>query len=70
MFLPFVLKILTSKRYQLADIWHCDRDAGVIKTIREAAPSWETNLLRTVFRNGELLVDEGFDVVREHSNAV
>ncbi len=55
-----------SKRGRLAVI----RDAGVIKTIREDALSWESNLLRPVFRNGELLVDECFAVVRERSNAV
>ena len=53
-----------SKRGRLAVI----RDAGVIKTIREDALSWESNLLRPVFRNGELLVDDGFDVIRTRSN--
>ena len=53
-----------SKRGRLAVI----RDAGVIKTIREDALSWESNLLRPVFRNGELLVDDDFDVIRTRSN--
>ena len=53
-----------SKRGRLAVI----RDAGVLKTIREDALSWESNLLRPVFRNGELLVDDGFDVIRTRSN--
>ncbi|QTR50837.1 nicotinate phosphoribosyltransferase [Candidatus Thiothrix anitrata] len=53
-----------SKRGRLAVI----RDAGVIKTVREDALSWESNLLRPVFRNGELLVDDGFDVIRTRSN--
>lgn len=53
-----------SKRGRLAVI----RDAGVIKTIREDALSWESNLLRPVFRNGELLVDDSFDVIRARSN--
>jgi len=53
-----------SKRGRLAVI----RDAGVIKTIREDALSWESNLLRPVFRNGELLVDDGFDSIRARSN--
>lgn len=53
-----------SKRGRLAVI----RDAGVIKTIREDALSWESNLLRPVFRNGELLVDDGFETVRARSN--
>lgn len=53
-----------SKRGRLAVI----RDAGVIKTIREDALSWESNLLRPVFRNGELLVDDSFETVRARSN--
>ena len=53
-----------SKRGRLAVI----RDAGVLKTIREDALSWESNLLRPVFRNGELLVDDGFNVIRTRSN--
>ncbi|WML87463.1 nicotinate phosphoribosyltransferase [Thiothrix subterranea] len=53
-----------SKRGRLAVI----RDAGVIKTIREDALSWESNLLRPVFRNGELLVDDSFDSIRARSN--
>ena len=53
-----------SKRGRLAVI----RDAGAIKTIREDALSWESNLLRPVFRHGELLVDDGFDTVRARSN--
>ncbi|UJS25437.1 nicotinate phosphoribosyltransferase [Thiothrix winogradskyi] len=53
-----------SKRGRLAVI----RDAGVIKTIREDALSWESNLLRPVFRNGELLVDDNFDSIRARSN--
>lgn len=53
-----------SKRGRLAVI----RDAGVIKTIREDALSWESNLLRPVFRNGELLVDDDFETVRARSN--
>jgi nicotinamide phosphoribosyltransferase len=53
-----------SKRGRLAVI----KDAGGIKTIREDALSWETNLLRPVFRNGELLVDDSFEVIRARSN--
>ena len=53
-----------SKRGRLAVI----RDAGVIKTIREDALSWESNLLRPVFRNGELVVDDSFETVRARSN--
>lgn len=53
-----------SKRGRLAVI----RDAGVIKTIHEDALSWESNLLRPVFRNGELLVDDSFHVIRTRSN--
>lgn len=53
-----------SKRGRLAVI----RDAGTIKTIREDALSWESNRLRPVFRNGELLVDDSFDVIRTRSN--
>ena len=53
-----------SKRGRLAVI----RDAGVIKTIREDALSWESNLLRPVFRNGELLMDDSFDTIRARSN--
>lgn len=53
-----------SKRGRLAVI----QDAGVIKTIREDALSWESNLLRPVFRNGELLVDDSFETVRARSN--
>ena len=53
-----------SKRGRLAVI----RDAGAIKTVREDALSWESNLLCPVFRNGELLVDDGFDVIRTRSN--
>ncbi|OQX01486.1 MAG: nicotinate phosphoribosyltransferase [Thiothrix lacustris] len=52
-----------SKRGRLAVI----KDASVIKTIREDALSWENNLLRPVFRNGELLVDDGFDAIRARS---
>lgn len=44
------------------------RDAGVLKTMREDALSWESNLLRPVFRNGELLVDDSFDAIRARSN--
>ncbi|MDD5393513.1 MAG: nicotinate phosphoribosyltransferase [Thiothrix sp.] len=53
-----------SKRGRLAVI----KDAGGIKTIREDALSWETNCLRPVFRNGELLVDDSFETVRARSN--
>ena len=53
-----------SKRGRLAVI----KDAGTIKTIREDALSWESNLLRPVFRNGELLVEDSFDVIRTRSN--
>ena len=53
-----------SKRGRLAVI----RDAGAIKTIREDALSWESNLLRPVFRHGELLVDDDFDTIRARSN--
>lgn len=53
-----------SKRGRLAVI----RDAGAIKTVREDALSWESNLLCPVFRNGELLVDDDFDVIRTRSN--
>ncbi|HRJ51930.1 MAG TPA: nicotinate phosphoribosyltransferase [Candidatus Thiothrix moscowensis] len=53
-----------SKRGRLAVI----KDAGVIKTVREDALSWESNCLRPVFRNGELLVDDDFDVIRTRSN--
>ena len=53
-----------SKRGRLAVI----RDAGAIKTVREDALSWESNLLCPVFRNGELLVDDNFDVIRTRSN--
>lgn len=53
-----------SKRGRLAVI----RDAGTIKTIREDVLSWESNLLRPVFRNGELLVDDSFDAIRARSN--
>ncbi|MBJ6612117.1 MAG: nicotinate phosphoribosyltransferase [Candidatus Thiothrix moscowensis] len=55
-----------SKRGRLAVI----RDAGVIKTVREDALSWENNCLRPVFRNGALLVDDDFDVIRTRSNQV
>jgi nicotinamide phosphoribosyltransferase len=53
-----------SKRGRLAVI----KDAGGIKTMHEDALSWESNLLRPVFRNGELLVDDHFDVIRTRSN--
>ena len=53
-----------SKRGRLAVI----RDAGKLTTIREDALSWESNLLRPVFRNGELLVDDCFDAIRARSN--
>lgn len=55
-----------SKRGRLAVI----KDAGTIKTIREDALSWESNCLRPVFRNGALLVDDDFDVIRTRSNQV
>jgi len=55
-----------SKRGRLAVI----KDAGGIKTIREDALSWESNCLRPVFRNGELLVDDSFETVCARSNGV
>ena len=38
------------------------------QTIREDALKGQTDLLRCVYRNGELLIDESFDVIRTRSN--
>lgn len=53
-----------SKRGRLAVV----RDnTGTIKTIRANELHGQTNLLRTVFNNGTLLLDDSFDTIRERS---
>ncbi|MGL4185843.1 MAG: nicotinate phosphoribosyltransferase, partial [Thiotrichaceae bacterium] len=54
----------TSKRGRLAVIQH----NNTYQTIREDALNGQTDLLRCVYRNGELLIDESFDVIRARSN--
>lgn len=51
-----------SKRGRLALIKDAD---GKVRTIREQDLGQRENLLRTVFRNGELLLEQSFDDVRE-----
>lgn len=53
----------SSKRGRLAVV---RTDSG-IETIREDALAGRENLLRPVYRNGELLVDDDFDIVRQRS---
>ena len=40
---------------------------GYIFTIPEDQLGGRENILRTVFRDGELLIDEGFDVIRKRA---
>lgn len=51
-----------SKRGRLAVV---RGENGEIKTIREKELGDRTNLLRSVFKNGELLIDETLDVIRQ-----
>lgn len=53
-----------SKRGRLAVV----QGANGWQTIRADALHEQTDLLRPVFRNGELLIDDSFDTVRERSN--
>ena len=53
-----------SKRGRLAVI----QGANGVQTIRADALNDQTDLLRPVFRNGELLIDDTFDAIRERSN--
>ncbi|MEM7430519.1 MAG: nicotinate phosphoribosyltransferase [Pseudomonadota bacterium] len=54
-----------SKRGRLALV----NDDDSVRTIREVDLADQDNLLRPVFRNGELLVDDSFDVVRNRVHA-
>ena len=54
----------TSKRGRLAVIQH----NNAYQTLREDALKGQTDLLRCVYRNGELLIDESFDVIRTRSH--
>ncbi|HPE61643.1 MAG TPA: nicotinate phosphoribosyltransferase [Thiolinea sp.] len=53
----------TSKRGRLAVV----QGAAGIETLREEALQGRVNLLRPVYRNGELRVDEGFDTIRQRA---
>ena len=53
-----------SKRGRLAVI----QGANGVQTIRADALNDQTDLLRPVFRNGKLLIDDTFDAVRKRSN--
>ena len=53
-----------SKRGRLAVI----QGANGVQTIRADALNDQTDLLRPVFRNGELLIDDTFDAVRKRSH--
>lgn len=40
------------------------KEAGVLKTVREGAESLSRNVLREVYRNGRLLIDDNFTTIR------
>jgi nicotinamide phosphoribosyltransferase len=61
---PKSAKSKSSKAGRLAVI----REDGVIKTIREDCLNGRENLLRTVFLNGILMVDEDFMTIKERLN--
>ncbi|MEL6869581.1 MAG: nicotinate phosphoribosyltransferase [Pseudomonadota bacterium] len=56
-----------SKRGRLALV--ADRETARVETIRLDALGERENLLRPVFRNGALLIDETFDVIRARVHA-
>lgn len=58
---PITDKGKTSKRGRLAVI---QSENGEFKTIRERELGERINQLRTVYKNGELLIDEDFDTIR------
>ncbi len=53
-----------SKRGRLAVV----RGADGIKTIREDSLTWETNLLRPVYSDGKLLLEDNFATIRQRAN--
>lgn len=58
----------TSKKGRLGLVHNCGVGSCSFKTIpKEIADSKDRNLLRTVFRDGKLLVDEDFDTIRERA---
>ena len=66
---PITDKGKRSKKGRLALIENGD---GSVETIREEAlaeVTGQVNALQTVFRNGELLIEQSFDAVRERSEA-
>ena len=57
----------TSKRGRLGLVGECGLGSCGIRTLPEDVAESKGNLLRTIFRNGELLIEDTFDQVRDRA---
>ena len=57
----------TSKKGRLGLVYNCGIGSCSYKTVPKSIADSKENLLRTVFRNGELLIDEDFDTIRKRA---
>jgi len=65
---PITDKSKTSKKGRLALVYNCGLGSCSYKTVPEfVAQERGENLLRKIFRNGELLVEDDFETVRERA---